>query len=216
VASRAVKASTTTTGQLRPLGDQAEPDRSRLPTLGWQGPASAPDDRARWETSVGSYTTTRLTHETASPASSFSSTRRRPPRSPIDHRPPRHRRWDGSASARSVPIVLPDPLADLVLKLAVGQRGHATTGADVPRPGCSASASPAADQRPSSFDSGSRWSASTQTGTKQRAVQLAAELPAALLARLLGIDISAAVAGSRSRRRLDDLRRRRQLPLASR
>ena len=50
-----------------------------FPTTRWQGPASAPDDRARWETVRRLLHDDTLDTETVSPASSFSSTRRRPP-----------------------------------------------------------------------------------------------------------------------------------------
>ena len=104
---------------------------------------------------------------------------------------------------------------DLAPKLAVGQRGHATTGADGPSPwlfrgGCPISAEQLR-QRLEMVGVHPRQARNSALS------QLAAELPAALLARLLGIDISAAVAWQQiSGGDWIDLRRRRQLPLASR
>ena len=97
-----------------------------------------------------------------------------------------------------VPITLPDHVADLALELTAGQCGHATVGADGPSPWLFPGGQPG---RPiSARHLQQRLKA---LGVKPREArgtalfELAAELPAALLAHMLGIDISAAVAWQR-------------------
>jgi hypothetical protein len=167
-----------------------------FPTTRWQGPASAPDDRARWET------VRRLLHDDTLDtrdrvAGLLVLLYAQKTTAIIRLTTDRLDTAGGTVRLRlgSVPIVLPDPLADLVLKLAVGQRGHATTGADGPspwlfrggQPGCPISAEQLR-QRLEMVGVHPRQARNSALS------QLAAELPAALLARLLGIDISAAVA----------------------
>ncbi|MGH3257284.1 MAG: hypothetical protein ACRDOU_18130 [Streptosporangiaceae bacterium] len=93
------------------------------------------------------------------------------------------------------PITLPDPLADLIRQLLDGKRGHATTGAGNPSPWLFPGGRPG---RPvSAGHLGQRLKdLGIQPGQARSAalLQLAAELPAALLARMLGIHIDVAVA----------------------
>ncbi len=96
------------------------------------------------------------------------------------------------------PIVLPDELADLVLKLTTDHRGHATTGADSHSPWLFPGGQPG---RPISAEQLRQRLKALGIQPRQARntalFQLATDLPAALLARLLGIDISAAVAWQR-------------------
>ena len=120
---------------------------------------------------------------------------RRRPDQPPDHRP----RHPGSTIVRirlgPVPITLPGPVADLTRQLLNRKRGHATTGAGTPHPGCSPEASPAARSAPPTSGNASKTSApSPARHAPPRCSKLAAELPAALLARMLGIHIDVAVA----------------------
>ncbi|HEX9354692.1 MAG TPA: hypothetical protein VF933_12875 [Streptosporangiaceae bacterium] len=66
---------------------------------------------------------------------------------------------------------------------------------ETPHPGCSPEASPAARSAPPTSGNASKTSASSPGPARSTALfQLAAELPAALLARMLGIHIDVAVA----------------------
>ena len=97
------------------------------------------------------------------------------------------------------PILLPEPLAALVLQLAATRRGHAAIGGPGAspwlfpggQPGRPISASRMAERlRQLGIRSGQARSAAL--------FQLATDLPAAVLARLLGIHISVAVAWQRA------------------
>ena len=83
-----------------------------------------------------------------------------------------------------------------------------------PRPGCSPAASPDGPSAPTSWPSACARSASAPAQSRSAALfQLATDLPAAVLARMLGIHIAVAVAWQRAcRRRLGRLRRRGQPP----
>jgi len=114
------------------------------------------------------------------------------------------------------PVVLPEPLDALVLQVAAARRGHAAIGDQGTspwlfpggQPGRPISASQLAERlRQLSIRSGRSRSAAL--------FQLATDLPAAVLARMLGIHISVAVARQRRRRRgLVQLRGRRQPAIA--
>jgi hypothetical protein len=91
------------------------------------------------------------------------------------------------------PITLPDPIADLTLKLLDGKRGHATTGAGRPSPWLFPGGQPG--HPISATHLGQRLKAlGIQPGPARSTAlfQLATELPAALLARMLGIHIDVA------------------------
>ncbi len=97
-----------------------------------------------------------------------------------------------------VPITLPDQVADLALELMASQRGHATIGADATSPWLFPGGQPG---RP--ISAGHLQQRLKALGAQPRQArgtalfELAAELPAALLARMLGIDVSAATAWQR-------------------
>lgn len=94
----------------------------------------------------------------------------------------------------TVPITLPEPVAGLARRLLDGKRGHATTGAADPSPWLFPGGQPG---RPvSSGHLGQRLKDLGIHPGQARSTalfQLASELPAALLARMLGIHIEAAV-----------------------
>jgi len=99
----------------------------------------------------------------------------------------------------SAPIALPQPVADLTRQLLTGKRGHATTGAGHPSPWLFPGGQPG---RPiSATHLGQRLKdLGIQPGPARSTAlfQLATELPAALLARMLGIHIGVAVAWQRA------------------
>ena len=98
----------------------------------------------------------------------------------------------------AAPITLPGPVADLTRQLLDGKRGHATTGAGNPSPWLFPGGQPG---RPiSATHLGQRLKdLGVQPGQARSTAlfQLASELPAALLARMLGIHIDVAVAWQR-------------------
>lgn len=175
--------------------------RQRLTTLSfpatrWQGPARALDDQARWDAAR------RLLHDDTP------STRDRlagllvllyaQPVARISRLTTGHVTTDDTTvriRLGAVPITLPGPVADLTRQLLDGKRGHATTGAGSPSPWLFPGGQPG---RPiSATHLGQRLKdLGIQPGPARSTAlfQLAAELPAALLARLLGIHIDVAVA----------------------
>jgi hypothetical protein len=99
----------------------------------------------------------------------------------------------------SAPITLPEPVAGLTRQLLDGKRGHATTGTGNPSPWLFPGGQPG---RPiSAAHLGQRLKdLGIRPGQARSAAlfQLATELPAALLARMLGIHIDVAVAWQRA------------------
>lgn len=99
----------------------------------------------------------------------------------------------------TAPIVLPEPVAALTRQLLTGKRGHATTGAGHPSPWLFPGGQPG---RPiSATHLGLRLKdLGIQPGQARSTAlfQLATEMPAALLARMLGIHIDVAVAWQRA------------------
>lgn len=99
----------------------------------------------------------------------------------------------------SAPITLPGPLADLALQLMTEHRGHATTGANAPSPWLFPGGQPG---RPiSAGHLGQRLKALGVHPGQARSTalfHLTTELPAAILARILGIHIDVAVAWQRA------------------
>jgi hypothetical protein len=97
------------------------------------------------------------------------------------------------------PIVLPEPLADLVLKLIATRHGHASIGDQATSPWLFPGGQPG---RPvSALQLGERLRQLGLNPGPARSTalfQLATDLPAALLARMLGIHISVAVAWQRA------------------
>jgi hypothetical protein len=97
------------------------------------------------------------------------------------------------------PILVPEPLAELIRELAAARRGHASLGDQGTSPWLFPGGQPG---RPiSAYRLAERL---RQLGLRSRQArsaalfQLATELPAALLARLLGIHVSVAVAWQRA------------------
>ena len=99
----------------------------------------------------------------------------------------------------TAPIAMPEPVAALTRQLLTGKRGHATTGAGLPSPWLFPGGQPG---RPiSATHLGLRLKdLGIQPGQARSTAlfQLATELPAALLARMLGIHIDVAVAWQRA------------------
>jgi hypothetical protein len=167
-----------------------------FPATRWQGPTRAPDDQARWQAAR------RLLHDDtintpdrlagllvllyAQPTAKIS-------RLTVDHVEP-----DGSQVRLRLgptPITLPAPVADLAVQILTGYHGHATIGAHNPSPWLFPGGQPA---RPiSASQLGQRLKTlGIQPGQARSTAlfQLATQLPAALLARMLGIHIDVAVA----------------------
>jgi hypothetical protein len=102
-------------------------------------------------------------------------------------------------TGRRAPVVLPEPLATLILTLVATRTGHAVIGAETitpwlfpgGRPGNPISASQMG-QRLQGLD------IQPATARSTALLQLATELPAAVLARTLGIHIGVAVAWQRA------------------
>jgi hypothetical protein len=170
-----------------------------FPAKRWQGPTSALDDQARWQVAR------RLLHDATL------STRDRvagllvllyAQKATVISRLTTDCLDTAEGTVRlrlgTAPITLPGPLADLALELVGGHRGHATIGAGDPSPWLFPGGRPG---RPVS--AGHLRQRLEALGVQPRQArntalfQLAAKLPAALLARLLGMDISSAVAWQR-------------------
>jgi hypothetical protein len=99
----------------------------------------------------------------------------------------------------STPVVLPEPLATLTLKLVATRTGHAVIGADIATPWLFPGGRPG--HPVSAYQMGQRLhSLDIQPATARSTalLQLATELPAAILARTLGIHIAVAVAWQRA------------------
>ncbi len=179
--------------------------RQRLTTLAfpatrWQGPARPLDGQARWDAAR------RLLND------GTLSTRDRlagllvllyaQPTARISRLTTGHVELDGTQvriRLGQAPITLPGPVADLTLQLLDGERGHATTGAASTSPWLFPGGQPG---RPiNAAHLGQRLKALSIRPGQARSTalfQLAAELPAALLARMLGIHIDVAVAWQRA------------------
>ncbi|MGI8452097.1 MAG: hypothetical protein ACR2MP_33915, partial [Streptosporangiaceae bacterium] len=97
------------------------------------------------------------------------------------------------------PVVLPEPLGALVLQVAAARHGHAAIGGQETSPWLFPGGQPG---RPiSAYQlAGSLRQLSVRSGQSRSAAlfQLATDLPAALLVRMLGIHISVAVAWQRA------------------
>ncbi|GAA4612801.1 hypothetical protein GCM10023195_55120 [Actinoallomurus liliacearum] len=179
--------------------------RQRLTTLSfpatrWQGPTRVIDDQARWDAAR------RLLHDDtigsrdrlagllvllyAQPVARIS-------RLTTDH----VTIDDTTATIQlgTTPITLPEPVANLTRHVLDGKRGHATTGAAAPSPWLFPGGQPGRPIRATHL--GTRLKdLGIQPGQARSTAlfQLATELPAALLARMLGIHIDVAVAWQRA------------------
>jgi hypothetical protein len=171
-----------------------------FPATRWQGPARALDDQARWQAAR------RLLHDDtlgardrlagllvllyAQPVARIS------------------RLTTGHVTVHdtivrlhlgSAPITLPGPVADLTRQLLEGKRGHATTGTGGPSPWLFPGGQPGRPIHATHL--GQRLKdLGIQPGQARSTAlfQLATELPAGLLARMLGIHIDVAVAWQRA------------------
>jgi hypothetical protein len=167
-----------------------------FPATRWQGPARALDDRARWDAAC------RLLHDgTLNPRDRLAGLLvllYAQPVARISRLTTSHVTIDGTTvkiHLGPAPITLPGPVADLTRQLLDGKRGHATTGAANPSPWLFPGGQPGRPVSASHLgqrlkDLGIRPGQARSTAL----FQLAAELPAALLARMLGIHIDVAVA----------------------
>ena len=96
------------------------------------------------------------------------------------------------------PVVLPEPLAGLVLHLAATRQGHATTGDQGTSPWLLPGGRPGQPISPCQLGERLRQIGIRPGPARSTALfQLATELPAAILARMLGIHIDVAVAWQR-------------------
>jgi hypothetical protein len=170
-----------------------------IPAVKWQGPAQALDGEARWEAAR------RLLHDNTVNARDrlagllvllYAQPVARVARLTTDH---------VTVSGTTVqihlgpaPITLPEPAAGLTRQLLDGKRGHAITGAAGPSPWLFPAGQPS---RPvSSGHLGQRLKDLGIHPGQARSTalfQLASELPAALLARMLGIHIDVATTWQR-------------------
>jgi hypothetical protein len=97
------------------------------------------------------------------------------------------------------PVVLPEPLAGLVLHLAATRQGHATTGDQGTSPWLLPGGRPGQPISPYRLNERLRQIGIRSGPARSTALfQLATELPAAILARMLGIHIDVAVAWQRA------------------
>ncbi|MFG2417823.1 site-specific integrase [Streptomyces sp. NPDC048448] len=174
--------------------------RLDLPALRWTGPTGAIDTETRWEQARWLLGDSTLKPEDRVAGLLVLLYAQRPAaisRLTLDHvhREDQHVRLQFG----SVPVVLPEPLAGLVLRVVADRQGHASLGA----PDTSTWLFPGG--RPGHPVSSFRLSERLRDigvlpGQSRSAAlfQLAGELPAALLARMLGIHISVAVQWQRA------------------
>jgi hypothetical protein len=167
-----------------------------FPATRWQGPTRALDDQRRWDAAR------RLLHDdtlnTRDRLAGLLVLLYAQPVARISRLTTSHVTIDGTTvriRLGPAPITLPGPAADLTRHLLDGKRGHATTGAGDPSPWLFPGGQPG---RPiSASHLGQRLKdLGIQPGPARSTAlfQLATELPAALLARMLGIHIDVAVA----------------------
>ena len=96
------------------------------------------------------------------------------------------------------PVVLPEPLAGLILHLAAARQGHAATGDQGTSPWLLPGGRPGQPISPDRLRERLRQTGIQPGSARSTALfQLATELPAAILARMLGIHIDVAVAWQR-------------------
>ncbi|MHB1592914.1 MAG: hypothetical protein ACYCO9_09110 [Streptosporangiaceae bacterium] len=170
-----------------------------LPAVRWQGPVLALDDDARWDAAR------RLLRDDTINArdrlAGLLVLLYAQPVARVSRLTTSHVNVSGTTVAirlGTAPIALPEPVAGLARQLLEGKRGHATTGAGDPSPWLFPGGQPG---RPvSSGHLGQRLKdLGIQPGPARSAAlsQLASELPAALLARMLGVHIDVAVTWQR-------------------
>ena len=170
-----------------------------IPAVRWQGPVRALDDEARWDAAR------RLLHDdtvrTRDRLAGLLVLLYAQPVARVARLTTGHVTVSGTTvriHLGPAPITLPEPAASLARQLLDVKRGHATTGAGDPSPWLFPGGQPG---RPvSSGHLGQRLKdLGIQPGQARSTAlfQLASELPAALLARMLGIHIDVAVTWQR-------------------
>jgi hypothetical protein len=170
-----------------------------FPAIRWQGPIRVLDEEARWEAAR------RLLHDDAVNArdrlAGLLVLLYAQPVARVARLTTGHVTVSGATvriSLGTAPITLPEPVAGLARQLLDGKRGHATTGAGDPSPWLFPGGQPGCPV--SSGHLGQRLKdLGIHPGQARSAAlfQLASELPAALLARMLGIHIDVAVTWQR-------------------
>src|SRR5712691_10709549 len=170
-----------------------------IPAVRWRGPVQALDDEARWDAAR------RLLHDDTINArdrlAGLLVLFYAQPVARVARLTTGHVTVSGATvhiRLGTAPITLPEPVAGLARQLLDGKRGHATTGARDPSPWLFPGGQPG---RPvSSGHLGQRLKDLGIHPGQARSTalfQLASELPAALLARMLGIHINVATAWQR-------------------
>jgi len=170
-----------------------------IPAVRWRGPVRALDDEARWDAAR------RLLHDDTINArdrlAGLLVLLYAQPVARVARLTTGHVTVSGATvhiRLGTAPITLPEPVAGLARQLLDGKRGHATTGAGDPSPWLFPGGQPG---RPvSSGHLGQRLKDLGIHPGQARSTalfQLASELPAALLARMLGIHIDVAVTWQR-------------------
>ncbi|MEE1767288.1 site-specific integrase [Streptomyces sp. JV185] len=174
--------------------------RLDLPALRWTGPMGAIDTEARWEQARRLLADSDLKPTDRVAGLLVLLYAQRPAaisRLTLDH----VHREDQRVRLQlgSVPVVLPDPLANLVLHVVADRQGHASLGAPDTSPWLFPGGRPG-DPISSSRLAERLHAIGILPGQSRSAAlfQLAEELPAALLARMLGIHISVAVQWQRA------------------
>jgi hypothetical protein len=171
-----------------------------FPATRWHGPTRALDDQARWDAAR------HLLHDDTLAArdrlAGLLVLLYAQPVARISRLTTDHLTIDATTvriRLGSAPVALPEPVANLTRQVLTGKRGHATTGAGHPSPWLFPGGQPG---RPiSATHLGQRLKdLGIQPGQARSTAlfQLATELPAALLARMLGIHITVAVAWQRA------------------
>ena len=167
-----------------------------FPATRWQGPTRAADDQARWDAAR------RLLHDdTINPRDRlvgllvllYAQHTARIARLTIDQVE------DDGGTVRlhlgATPILLPDPVAELTRQIVADHRGHATIGTAQPSPWLFPGGQPGRPINASHLGQRLKTLGIQPGQARSTALfQLATELPAALLARMLGIHITVAVA----------------------
>ncbi len=167
-----------------------------FPATRWPGPARPMDDQARWDAAR------RLLHDTTITTRDrlagllvvlYAQPTARLARLTTSH----IETTGGQISIRlgQVPVTLPAPIAALAQQYLAGHRGRAATGAGAPSPWLFPGGHPGRPVSASHLGHRLKTLGITPAQARSTALfQLATELPAAILARMLGIHINAAVA----------------------
>lgn len=177
------------------MGTHQQTHPAYLPTRRWRGPVNAIDDDHRWMTHENYCTTTQTTQNTAlaglllllyaqGPSTISLLTTDQITLSGTDVR----------ITFGRTPIRLPDPVNDLARTVVTTRKGHATIGATNPSRWLFPGGQPG---RPISIERLklrlNRLGIRPNQARSTALFQLATEIPAAILARTLGISVNSAV-----------------------